>query len=313
MASFLDDGEQILAYHIPHILRQLYRLAAIVFGLDRFRLYAASLLFIYDGDPEVQAKYKRSVLEELAEPNAETSGGLRSLSSSLPNHQNGWAGGSHSPVLERSSAAAAMRSRPRAMSVGNMDDDDDDDDDAAVLSRSAHASLAGQQDGHHHHHHPHHHHHHRGQPQRPERHRHRSRSKKTRVSGAVTIRLIDFAHCTTGDDFVDPDEVERLGLDLEPGEFAPDGRIVARFPPTHPNQPDLGFCLGLRSLCAALKMIWTAEIDAGRLEGVDRELHIEGEDIFQRHWGSAGRIDGANPTLLCQGLTPETIYALASA
>jgi inositol-hexakisphosphate kinase len=69
----------------------------------------------------------------------------------------------------------------------------------------------------------------------------------------------------------------------------------------------------LRSLCAALKMIWTAEIDAGRLEGVDRELHIEGEDIFQRHWGSAGRIDGANPTLLCQGLTPETIYALASA
>ncbi|GAA5977057.1 hypothetical protein JCM10908_004840 [Rhodotorula pacifica] len=308
LASFLDNGDHILAYHIPHILRQLYRLAAIVFGLDRFRLYAASLLFIYDGDPDVQAKYKRSVLEEMAEPNAEISGGLRSLSSSLPN-QNGWAG-PHSPVLERSSA---IQLRPRAMSVGNNDDDDDDEEDRGLgnLSRSAHAGPQ-EVNGHGHQHH-HHHHSHNNQQQRRDRHRHRSRSKKARVSGAVTIRLIDFAHCTTGDDFVDPDEVERLGLDLEPGDFAPDGRIVARFPPTHPNQPDLGFCLGLRSLCAALKMIWADEIDAGRLQGVDRELHIEGEDIFQRHWGSAGRIDGANPTLLCQGLTPETIYALASA
>ncbi|GAA5879565.1 hypothetical protein JCM3774_000287 [Rhodotorula dairenensis] len=326
LASFLDDGEQILAYHIPHILRQLYRLAAIVFGLDRFRLYAASLLFIYDGDPEVQAKYKRSVLEELAEPNAETSGGLRSLSSSLPNQQNGWAGAaglsSHSPVLERSSAMrGGGGGRPRAMSVGNNVDDDDDEDGAGHVSRSAHASLPGgghSEDPTRHGDHRHHHHQQQqqraGQTPRRERPRHRSRPKNARVPGAVTIRLIDFAHCTTGDDFVPPDEVARLGLDLEPGEVAPDGRIVARFPPTHPNQPDLGFCLGLRSLCAALKMIWADEIDAGRLgPGVDRELHIDGEDIFQRHWGAAGRIDGANPTLLCQGLTPETIYALASA
>lgn len=303
LASFLHDGDHVLAYHIPHILRQLYRLASIVFGLDRFRLYAASLLFIYDGDPDVQAEYKRNVLDEMAEPNAETSGGLRSLSSSLPNQNGGggWAG-PHSPELER---AAARQARPRALSVGGNEDDEDEPsgrNGGGTRPSGAHSSRPSHSGD-------------LGHPRRPEHHRrHRSsRSKKSRSSGAVTIRLIDFAHCTTGDDFVDPDEAEQLGLDLEPGDFAPDGRIVARFPPTHPNQPDLGFCLGLRSLCAALKMIWADEVDSGRLEGVDRELHVEGDDVFQRHWGSAGRIDGAKPTLLCQGLTPETVYALASA
>ncbi|GAA6054629.1 hypothetical protein JCM3770_002912 [Rhodotorula araucariae] len=314
LASFLHDGTQILAYHIPHILRQLYRLASIVFGLDRFRFYAASLLFIYDGDPDVQAAYRKSVLEQMAEPTAPTAS-LRTLSSSLPNHSpaSGWARlACASDALDAASEGADERGAAprRALSVGGNDDDDDEGSDERTtmpLSAGGHASREGAHDRHHHG--AHRHGRGGGGPGRKGEHAHRrSRSKKSKVAGAVTIRLIDFAHCTTGDDFVDPDEAAALGLDLDPGEFAPDGRIVARFPPTHPDQPDRGFALGLRSLCAALKMIWADECRAGHLEGMDRELHVEGEDVFRRVWGP----EADEPGLVCKSLTPETVYELAT-
>ncbi|GAA5889439.1 hypothetical protein JCM8208_007875 [Rhodotorula glutinis] len=318
LASFLHDGERVLAYHIPHILRQLYRLASIVFGLDRFRFYAASLLFIYDGDPDVQATYRKSVLEQMAEPTAPAVN-LKALSSSLPNH---------SPAGDWARLASARDSPPdvdavnghgpvpgqrraRALSVGGNEDDEDDGSDERTIHPSSSSRHHQHQEHSSSHTHGAHGRHggqrHGSRPKGEHSHR-RSKSKKSKVAGAVTIRLIDFAHCTTGDDFVDPVEADSLSLDLEPGEFAPDGRIVARFPPTHPDQPDRGFALGLRSLCAALKMIWADECRAGHLEGLERELHVEGEDVFKRVWGP----EADEPGLVLKSLTPETVYELAT-
>ncbi|GAA5980109.1 hypothetical protein JCM5350_001765 [Sporobolomyces pararoseus] len=295
LGSFLDDGDSILAYHIPHILSQLYRLASIVYGLNRFRFYAASLLFIYDGDPEVQAGYKKTVLSQTSNPSPV----LKAVSSSMPDP---------SPLRSMAQASSLHRHdeeeekpRPRARSVDANDEYDSNEDRNATRSNAAGGGTENrnrpplertkkESSGRHRHHH-----HHR-----------RSRSKKHKVHGEVTIRLIDFAHCTTGDDFVTPEE--GASLNLEPGEFAPDGRVVARFPPTHPNQPDLGFLLGLRSLCAALKQIWTEEWDKGNLPGMQRHLQgIAGEGVWSEIWGFD------NPGLVCDGLTPESIYDLVTA
>lgn len=61
LASFFHDGRRLLYYHIPEMLRKLYRLATIISHLHRYRFYAASLLFIYDGDEEVQQQYQRAL------------------------------------------------------------------------------------------------------------------------------------------------------------------------------------------------------------------------------------------------------------
>ncbi|GAA6062553.1 hypothetical protein JCM10212_004114 [Sporobolomyces blumeae] len=292
LSSFLNDGDSVLAYHIPHILSQLYRLASIVYGLNRFRFYAASLLFIYDGDSDVQDAYRKMVFSNTSNP----SPALKAVSSSMPE-----------PSPLRSMALSSSnrsyddieeeRPRPRARSADANDEYDSNDERQAGRHAPERPPLPPLQNqskknssGRHRHH----------------QHHRRSRSKKHKVSGEVTIRLIDFAHCTTGDDFVTPEE--GASVDLEPGEFSADGRVVARFPPTHPNQPDLGFLLGLRSLCAALKMIWADEWDKGNLPGKQRELQgIPGEEIWETIWG----IDG--PGLICEGLTPETIFELVTA
>lgn len=216
LASFLSNGAEVLTYQIPGILRQLYSLASIVNRLDRYRFYAASLLFIYDGDAEVQRAYRESL-----QPIGETQG--ISISTSLP-RSNG---------------------------------------------------------------------HHTSRP-------HHSSHKKSKIpQGGLTIRLIDFAHCTTGDDYIILDEAAEQGL--QPGDLTPDGRVIATFPPTHPNQPDLGFLLGLKSLCTALRIIWK--------EQGGGELHVEGERVWVELWGA----EGGEEQGLGKGITPESVYDLVTA
>ncbi|GAA5822227.1 hypothetical protein JCM11251_006268 [Rhodosporidiobolus azoricus] len=309
LSSFIFDGRSFLAYHIPHILRQLYRLAAIVCRLDRFRFYAASLLFIYDGDPEVQEAYKMSVFQQAAEPAPRPD--TKVLSSSLPDRPgNGWTHGASASLGSLGQSMAMTKRRPRALSASENDDEEEEDSDGRP-GDAAGEDSSGKRTTHVPSHHAHRneqrhlssHRHHRSRRTDGEGHR-RSKTKKRKVPGAVTIRLIDFAHCTTGDDFLDPEDAVFVGL--EPGDQAPDGRIVARFPPTHPNQPDLGFLLGLRSLCAALKGIWTEEYDKGNLPGFERELHVDGEKVFKEVWGPAAD----EPGLKSKTLNPETIYEL---
>lgn len=99
-----------------------------------------------------------------------------------------------------------------------------------------------------------------------------------RPLGQAVIRLIDFAHCTTGDDFDHLDTVTPEGADPRP---------KARFPPTHPDLPDTGFLLGLRSLCAALERIWNNDRERRRQDPDDEvvqlpKLRISGREIFNR-------------------------------
>lgn len=92
------------------------------------------------------------------------------------------------------------------------------------------------------------------------------RSKPRRPAGQAIIRLIDFAHC-----------VAAGSTDLQ----------TATYPPTHPDLPDTGFLLGLRSLCAALEWLWTEDRER-RAADPDPAvvqlpaLRVSGRSVFDR-------------------------------
>lgn len=222
LASFIHDGEQLLTYQIPVILRKLYRLASIVYRLPRYRFYAASLLFIYDGDREVQEHYEQSLQHSGRSPR--TAAVMNQASSSLPDQ-----------LGESWKLPAPLRQAPGT---------------TGARSRSV--------DG-------------RDKPQR-------RRSHRRRKPGQIIVRLIDFAHCTTGDDFVLPDD-ESWGAEPDLPR--------ARFPPSHPNAPDLGFLLGLRSICSALRDTWDSERERRASEGGELlgELNVKGGDTFDKIFG----------------------------
>jgi len=50
LALFLNDGKSIRTEVIPRIVMLLDRLAAVVSGLDSYRLYGSSLVVVYEGD-----------------------------------------------------------------------------------------------------------------------------------------------------------------------------------------------------------------------------------------------------------------------
>jgi inositol-hexakisphosphate kinase len=92
------------------------------------------------------------------------------------------------------------------------------------------------------------------------------RSNGRRKRGEVNVRIVDFAHTTTGQDWAthpDPNyrnmthEASSKGYmaDVDPET----GLIYARFPPHYPDQPDRGFLVGLRSLTEILERIWNKE------------------------------------------------------
>jgi len=92
------------------------------------------------------------------------------------------------------------------------------------------------------------------------------RSNGRRKRGEVNVRIVDFAHTTTGQDWVPhPDPGYRNFLsegsstgyeeDIDPET----GLIFARFPPHYPEQSDRGFLAGLRSLTQTLERIWNKE------------------------------------------------------
>jgi hypothetical protein len=231
LASFLHDGERLLVHHIPSILQKLYGLARIIYRLKGYRFYGCSLLFIYDGDAEVQDAALQTARES---PTSRSKRG-ESLDRSSTYHPH--------------SSGSLRRSHSEDLLVGS------------VTKRS---------------------------------HRHRKR-------GEVNIRIVDFAHTTTGRDFLrlPADGSEPVGIPIEQyskGYSAPidpeTGLIYARFPPKHPDQPDLGFLFGLKNLARALEKIWDQErvrrfkvaARSGPIgPGVDDLLGVvptEGKEIF---------------------------------
>ncbi|KAF9534940.1 hypothetical protein CPB83DRAFT_872857 [Crepidotus variabilis] len=120
-----------------------------------------------------------------------------------------------------------------------------------------------------------------------------------RKRGEINVRIVDFAHTTTGRDWVPfPPDHERDGpveiYSSSKGyhaEMDPEtGSLYARFPPHYPDQPDRGFLWGLKNLTETLEEIWNAErirrVKAGRDDPEHARsqlpsLSLEGKEIFE--------------------------------
>lgn len=114
-----------------------------------------------------------------------------------------------------------------------------------------------------------------------------------RLRGELNIRVVDFAHTTTGADFTPllpgSEDVSVLGKGYDSHIDATTGLATARFPPKHSKEPDMGFIFGLKSICAALREIWEDEmVDQGK-EGAEVDVEVglvvkENENVFERVW-----------------------------
>lgn len=198
LGSFFRDGERLLVYHIPVVLQRLYGLARLISRLKGYRFYGCSLLFIYDGDGEVQEQYKAAV-------DAPSSRSKRGES------------------LDRRRADPHGKFRPN-------------------LRRTASEDLLAGPMG---------------------KRCHRGRKKR----GEVTIRIVDFAHTTTGRDYVRMDDRDDIPEEVRnptdkgyKADIDPEtGLLYARFPPHYPEKPDIGFLFGIMNLCQSLEGIYNEE------------------------------------------------------
>ena len=101
---------------------------------------------------------------------------------------------------------------------------------------------------------------------------------RPRKRGEVNLRIVDFAHTTTGQDWVpypdpptDPTSPEHLNSQQPKVEEVSSGKgyvgdidpvtgsIYARFPPHYPDQPDRGFLWGLKNVAETLESLWDQE------------------------------------------------------
>ncbi|SJX60953.1 related to KCS1-potential transcription factor of the BZIP type [Sporisorium reilianum f. sp. reilianum] len=78
--------------------------------------------------------------------------------------------------------------------------------------------------------------------------------RRRRRKGEINIRIIDFAHCTTGHDYDFSGEEEEASPSLP----------VARFPPHLIDGPDSGYLFGLKNLAASFEEIWETERERRR-------------------------------------------------
>lgn len=124
-----------------------------------------------------------------------------------------------------------------------------------------------------------------------------------RKRGEINVRIVDFAHTTTGRDWMPYPENSHRDRPLEMyssskgyhAEVDPEmGLLYARFPPHYPDQSDRGFLLGLKNLTAALEAIWNSErirrVKAGREDPSKAPcqlppLSLEGKEIFNEIFG----------------------------
>ncbi|TRM57198.1 hypothetical protein BD626DRAFT_515765 [Schizophyllum amplum] len=232
LASFLYDGERLLAHQIPTLLQKVYALARIINRLKGYRFYGCSLLLIYDGDRESQEMFRSLALEN---PSSRSKRG---------------------ESLERQSRARSERQR----------------DEQPVLRRShSEDLLAGPV---------------------------AARSNRRRMRGEINVRIVDFAHTTTGRDWLphpEPNEKQHKCVPLEVTSTRKTGLIYARFPPHYPDQPDRGFLFGLKSIADALEQIWNDErihrIKVSREDptAVSRQLPplaTDGKEVFNDIFGA---------------------------
>ncbi|KAG6331036.1 hypothetical protein ID866_8057 [Astraeus odoratus] len=133
------------------------------------------------------------------------------------------------------------------------------------------------------------------------------RSSGKRKRGEVNVRIVDFAHTTTGRDWAPcPAPAGRKIIHQTSGSkgYQADvdeetGIIYARFPPHYPEEPDRGFLFGLKNLTIALEKIWNEERmrrmkwsrdDPGTSAEQQQQLPplpTEGKEVFEEIFGSA--------------------------
>ncbi|KAJ7047649.1 hypothetical protein C8F04DRAFT_15890 [Mycena alexandri] len=221
LASFLHDGEQLLAYQIPVLLQKLYGLARIVNRLKGYRFYGCSLLLIYDGDRELQDTLRSSTLEQ---PSSRSKRG-----ESLERHKPTDARTSNQPPLRRTHSEDLLL--------------------GPVAKRNR------------------------------------------RKRGEINVRIVDFAHTTSGRDWLPYSELNERPQEVAPtqgyvADVDPEtGLIYARFPPHYPEEADRGFLFGLRSLAVALEQIWNDE----RIRRI--KAHRDDSSVFS-HWLPSLPTDG---------------------
>lgn len=242
LASFLYDGERLLAYQIPILLQKLYGLARIINRLKGYRFYGCSLLLIYDGDRELQDTLRSSTLEQ---PSSRSKRG-----ESLERHQPrmDYAGTSEKPSLRRTHSEDLLL--------------------GPVAKRGR------------------------------------------RKRGEINVRIVDFAHTTSGRDWLPYSDLNAHTPELTPtqgyvADVDPEtGLIYARFPPHYPEEADRGFLFGLRSLAATLEKIWNDERirrfkacrDDVSIETRLPPLPTDGKEIFDEIFGSP--VDDEDPGMI---------------
>lgn len=242
IASYLHDGERLLVHQIPILLSKIYSLAKIVNRLKGYRFYGCSVLLIYDGDREVQ--------DVLISQTCEQPSSRKQRGASLERRNN------HQKHLSGSSSGKRTSTRqPSDAECEKPDQDSPSSSPHATPLRRSHSEdfMVG-----------------------PAAKRcHNSRPRKR---GEVNLRIVDFAHTTTGQDWLpypDPSmdkyspahfnaqhpKVEEVAsgkgyvAEVDPAT----GRIYARFPPHYPDQPDRGFLWGLKNVAETLESLWNQE------------------------------------------------------
>ncbi|KAG0251410.1 hypothetical protein DFQ27_008772 [Actinomortierella ambigua] len=232
LQEFLHNGSEVVLPHIPPLLKKLRDLATIMKDLNGYRFYASSLLIYYDGDhtpthiSPLQSSDDQSPMHGPPSPqslgqhtqhhhrhyNQQHQSERSNTSSPAPTSQGNVTVGSAgpTPITPPTSQDTALNTNSSSSTVN------------ATLSPSSTQQLQPAQ--HPHHHRPHHQYHH--QP-----HRAHHQGQRTRID----LKVIDFAHCTSG---VYEDDVR------------------PPYPPMHPDEPDKGYLLGLQNLMKIFREIW---------------------------------------------------------
>ncbi|KAF7331862.1 Kinase [Mycena kentingensis (nom. inval.)] len=118
-----------------------------------------------------------------------------------------------------------------------------------------------------------------------------------RRRGEINLRIVDFAHTTTGHDWLPYSDVEdRPTESIQTQGYQADvdpetGFVYARFPPHYPEEADRGFLFGLRSLASTLEQIWNNERLRRIKSSRDGEVRLpplstDGKEIFDVIFGT---------------------------
>lgn len=216
LERFFHNGYQVLIQHVPVMVNKLYELARHVCKLKGYRFYASSLLLIYDGD----LRRQKALLQDFEAKLPGASGRPYSLSRSMQSDTSDHCSATpeDGEAFGRASQASLSTSASSAPSP------------LLTMPPPAATDLA----------------------QEPELAMH---SRRCGRRGHIKIRIIDFAHCTTGSDFYFPEDHDGRPPSTPEEKAMP----IARLPPAHRDQPDAGYLWGLRCLTQAFHEIWERE------------------------------------------------------